>query len=501
MITNERQYRITRSRMRNFIRAIKEFDASSDERTDVHPRLRQAERDGMESQLAELCEELEDYEQLKSSDLSIISTASFEELADGLIKARIAAGLSQRVLAQRLGLKQQQIQRYEAERYASASYRRLCQVARALEVRIENDILLPVVPGSLEVRIENDILLPVVPDSFEELLTKVRRVGLSREFVVGRLLSSADAAIAEGEVPEESSDQRLTAKAAAVLERIFGWGHDELFGAQALSVPWTAAAAARFKMPKGRRKGVANIFTAYANHLAVVAIRGMAGRPIELLPTDPGEMRKRVLARGKGSDDLRAVLHTVWDSGTVVLPLRGKGAFHGACWRYEGRNVIVLKQTLKQEARWTFDLLHEMFHAAQRPEEETFQLVEAEATSSECRDSAEEIAASQFAGDVMLDGKADDLARDCVEQAGGLVPRLQGVVRQVANKRGVSVGALANYLAFRLSWQGLNWWGAATNLQHGGEDPWTVARNVFFERFPYHIDDETDRSLLDRALY
>ncbi len=46
-----------------------------------------------------------------------------------------------------------------------------------------------------------------------------------------------------------------------------------------------------------------------------------------------------------------------------------RGTFHGACWRYEGRNAVVLKQTPKHEARWTFDLLHELFHAGQRPEE------------------------------------------------------------------------------------------------------------------------------------
>ena len=483
MITNERQYRITRKKALSFAHAIEEFDAKSDERTDVHPRLLKAKREAMESQLEDLREELEEYEQLKSADLSVISVASFEELAEGLIKARIAGSLSQRALAQRLNLKEQQIQRYEAERYASASYQRLCQVARALEVRIENEILLPVVPGG-----------------FEGLLAKVNQVGLGREFVVGRLLSSADAAIADSEVPDESNDQRLIAKAAAVLERVFGWGRDDIFGAQALSAPSTAAAAARFKMPKRRGEGAAGLFAMYANHLAVVAIRGMAGYPIESIPTDPGEMWKKILARGAGGDDLRTVLHTVWDLGVVVLPLRGKGTFHGACWRYEGRNAIVLKQTSKHEARWTFDLLHELFHAAQRPHEKMFELVEAEATSSERRESEEEIAASQFAGDVMLNGKADDLAVDCVAQAGNMVPRLQGVVRRVAKKRGVSVGALANYLAFRLSWQGLNWWGAAANLQREDEDPWTVARDVFVERHPYRIDDEIDRSLLDRAL-
>ena len=483
MITNERQYRITRKMAHCFAHAIEEFDAKSYSRIDVHPRLVRAELESLESQLADLREELEEYEQLKSAKISVISVGSLEELADGLIKARIAGGLSQRELAQRLKLKEQQIQRYEAERYASASYQRLCQVARALKLRIENEIL-----------------LPVVPDSFEGLLAKVSQVGLNREFVVGRLLSSADAAIADGEVPDQSNDQRLTANAAAVLERVFGWRGDEIFGAQALPAPLAAAAAARFKMPKRRDEGGAGLFATYAKHLAVAAIRGMPDYPIESIPTDPGEMRMKILARGEGKDDFRTVLHTVWDLGVVVLPLRGIGTFHGACWRYEGRNAIVLKQTSKHEARWTFDLLHELFHAAQRPEEEMFELVEAEATSDERRKSDEEIAASLFAGDVMLDGKAKELAEDCVAQASNKTPRLQHIVRRVAKQRGVSVGALANYLAFRLSWQGLNWWGAAANLQRKDEDPWIVARDVFIERHPCHIEDKVDQSLLDRVL-
>ena len=150
MITNEKQYRITRNKAKGFAEAIKEFDAAVQERLGVHPRLVQAELEAMESQLADLRDELEEYERLKSAELSVISVTSFDDLADGLIKARIATGLSQRALAQRLELKEQQIQRYEAERYASASYRRMCQITHALGVRIENEILLPVVPTSFE---------------------------------------------------------------------------------------------------------------------------------------------------------------------------------------------------------------------------------------------------------------------------------------------------------------------------------------------------------------
>jgi len=102
MITNERQYRITRKKAHDLARAIEEFDINSDSWIDVHPRLLQTEREGMESQLKELREEMEEYERLKSAEISVISVGSFEELADGLIKARIAGGLSQRALARRL---------------------------------------------------------------------------------------------------------------------------------------------------------------------------------------------------------------------------------------------------------------------------------------------------------------------------------------------------------------------------------------------------------------
>ena len=150
MITNERQYRITRKQASNFENAIEEFDRRSVHKEYPHPRLLKAERDALQSQLDDLKVELNEYELLKSGQASTVFVDSLEELAHGLIQARIAANLSQRALAQRLGLKEQQIQRYEADAYASASYRRLCQVARALDLRIESEILLPTISDCKE---------------------------------------------------------------------------------------------------------------------------------------------------------------------------------------------------------------------------------------------------------------------------------------------------------------------------------------------------------------
>jgi transcriptional regulator with XRE-family HTH domain len=482
MITNERQYKITRSEADRFRKAIDEL-VKGPARAGFHPRLLQAEREAMESQLDDLQAELLEYDRLKSTDLSVISINSFDGLADGLIKARIASGLSQKALAERLGLKEQQIQRYEAERYGSASYQRLREIADALGVRIKNDIL-----------------LPVAPHSFGGLVSKLRQVGLDRDFLLSRLLPSADAARARGEIAGEDDDAALSARTAAILERVFGWTQNNVFGAQALVAPRFAAAEARFKMPANRARPATSLYAAYANYLAVVALKGARSLPTGTIPVDPAEMHRRINEAYR-TVDLRSALHTAWDLGVVVLPLRDRGTFHGACWRYEGRNAVVLKQNSKHQARWLFDLLHELFHAGQRPEADSLEVIETDETSTERRNSDEEIAASQFAGEVVLDGKAEALAQACVKAARGSIERLKSVVPTIARKNGISIGGLANYLAFRLSWQGLNWWGTAANLQADNGDPWAIARDVFVERFPYDIDNELDRQLLDRALH
>jgi Zn-dependent peptidase ImmA (M78 family) len=253
-------------------------------------------------------------------------------------------------------------------------------------------------------------------------------------------------------------------------------------------------------MPANRTQASTSLYAAYANYLAVVALKGARSLPKAEIPTDPAVMHRRIHEIYKAVD-LKSALHTAWDLGVVVLPLRDRGTFHGACWRYEGRNAVVLKQASKHEARWLFDLLHELFHAGQRPEADALEVIEADETSAERRNSNEEIAASQFAGEVVLDGNAETLAQACVQAARKSVERLKSVVPAIAAKNGVRVGALANYLAFRLSWQGVNWWGTAANLQADDGDPWTIARDVFIERFPYDIDNELDRQLLDRALH
>jgi ribosome-binding protein aMBF1 (putative translation factor) len=140
MIKNQRQYLITKTQLKKFQDAIRAFD---EQKPKSHPLLVKAQKDAMIGQVEELKEQIEEYERLSAGNYKVIRSESIEDLPIELIRARIALGLTQKDLAKRLGLKEQQIQRYENTEYASASVYRLMEIIAALKLNIKKEILLP----------------------------------------------------------------------------------------------------------------------------------------------------------------------------------------------------------------------------------------------------------------------------------------------------------------------------------------------------------------------
>jgi HTH-type transcriptional regulator/antitoxin HigA len=134
MISNERQYQISLAQLSRFKQALLDFDVEEAEVRTGSRVIAKAEYNALESQLMDLREQVMEYEELKSGAVSVLTAQSLEEFPEILIKARIVNGLSQRALAELLNMKEQQIQRYEAENYASASLRRIREVAEALGI-------------------------------------------------------------------------------------------------------------------------------------------------------------------------------------------------------------------------------------------------------------------------------------------------------------------------------------------------------------------------------
>ena len=140
MIKNERQYRITRTQAERFARTLEGLRERPEEADGIHPMIAQAQLDAVSSQLVDLEAELREYEAVREGRFRMDDLNVVAELPALLIKARIARGLSQRELADRMGLKEQQIQRYEATDYATAKWSRIREVAGVLSTEIGGPI-------------------------------------------------------------------------------------------------------------------------------------------------------------------------------------------------------------------------------------------------------------------------------------------------------------------------------------------------------------------------
>lgn len=130
MITNERQYTQTRKKLGELealIVATEAGNAGDD-------GFRDLQLAGLQSQADDLRAEVVDYERLRDGRTTVIEADSLAGIADALIKARVARGWTQRQLAERLGVAEQQVQRYESSAYRTAGLARLCDIADVLGV-------------------------------------------------------------------------------------------------------------------------------------------------------------------------------------------------------------------------------------------------------------------------------------------------------------------------------------------------------------------------------
>jgi HTH-type transcriptional regulator / antitoxin HigA len=133
MITNDVQYRSTKAHLRKFEEALVNLKTAAGKEPTKRQRL---EMDALNAQAEDLRAEIREYEGLLSGNVSTFEASSLAGLATLLIKARIARGWTQQRLAEQLGVAEQQVQRYEATEYRTASLARICDVASALGVEI-----------------------------------------------------------------------------------------------------------------------------------------------------------------------------------------------------------------------------------------------------------------------------------------------------------------------------------------------------------------------------
>jgi len=139
LIANERQYRISKAELRRFEEAV---NAQSDREggSRIDPRIEKAMRASLQSEMDELRRQIRRYEDLRDGRVVQRQFNGLREVPTALVEARIAAGLTQRALAERLGLREQQVQRWEATLYAGVGIERLQEVADAVGMGVHETV-------------------------------------------------------------------------------------------------------------------------------------------------------------------------------------------------------------------------------------------------------------------------------------------------------------------------------------------------------------------------
>ena len=135
MIISEKQLgasRRVRNRLEQQLDTLRSAGAGQESSLD-------ADIEVLESKIAEMQADIEEYLKFRNGEVAVAKYASFADMPKALVQARILAGMSQTELGKALGVKPQQIQRYETTRYMGASLARLIEVARALDLRVVSE--------------------------------------------------------------------------------------------------------------------------------------------------------------------------------------------------------------------------------------------------------------------------------------------------------------------------------------------------------------------------
>jgi hypothetical protein len=131
MIKNEKQYNTSKKRLAEFELTI------ATKQPKVLPNSK--EEGALNSLIRiknDIKEEIKQYESLKHKGIPLRRKVSVAQLPNILIEHKIAKGLTQKQYSAILGIKEQQLQRYEAENYSSVSFSRLLDYLEKANIKI-----------------------------------------------------------------------------------------------------------------------------------------------------------------------------------------------------------------------------------------------------------------------------------------------------------------------------------------------------------------------------
>ena len=130
MIKNDKQLKITKDCLQDFRNTKERMEADAT----IDPIKKKISLNSINGEILAFEKDIDEYQRLKAKQISSLHIEDFNKFAELIIKSRIAKGWSQAELAKKINVKEQQIQRYEATNYETASLARIDEIIYALKI-------------------------------------------------------------------------------------------------------------------------------------------------------------------------------------------------------------------------------------------------------------------------------------------------------------------------------------------------------------------------------
>jgi transcriptional regulator with XRE-family HTH domain len=143
MIKDELQYEVSKEWVEKFNKTIAAMERDEEAKRNDFLRW-ESGRSVIQCHLNQLHEEIAEYERLincdKSEPIEIV-VESFNKLSEALIKARMAAKMSEEELAEILDIDPERIKEYEKKKYQNASLTEILDISLALGLEFKTAVM------------------------------------------------------------------------------------------------------------------------------------------------------------------------------------------------------------------------------------------------------------------------------------------------------------------------------------------------------------------------
>ena len=131
MIKNDKQYKITKKKLKELELKLQPYLSKA------VPGKNELIISSLVRQKNHFVAEIKAYEKIKNKSLCIFKIRTLDLLPHILIEYKISKGLSQKEFAKILGIKEQQLQRYESDDFRSVSFSKLLTFLALAGLRVE----------------------------------------------------------------------------------------------------------------------------------------------------------------------------------------------------------------------------------------------------------------------------------------------------------------------------------------------------------------------------